>query len=63
MVGAYEKVSGKKVLYRVVCRRVGDFAECYANPQKADDLLKWTAKRILDDMCSSTWQFQQLVEA
>lgn len=62
MVDAYEKVSGNKIPYRVVSRRIGDVSECYANPKKADDLLKWAAKRTLDDMCSSTWRFQQSVK-
>ncbi len=59
MVRAFESASGRNVHYRVTSRRVGDVAECYANPQKASDLLKWTSKRTLDDMCASTWQFQR----
>lgn len=59
MVNAFEKASGRKVEYTVVDRRSGDVAECYANPEKARELLNWTANRGLDEMCSSTWAFQQ----
>lgn len=61
MVHAFERASSRKVPYRVVSRRAGDVAESYANPQKSGDLLKWTAKRALDDMCASTWRYQQSV--
>jgi UDP-glucose 4-epimerase len=62
MVHAFENASGRKVPYRVAPRRAGDVAECYAKPDKASDVLHWTAKRSLDDMCTSTWDFQKSVE-
>lgn len=62
MARAFERVSGRQVPYRMVPRRAGDVAECYADPQKASQLLNWTAKRTLDEMCASTWRFQQSVE-
>jgi UDP-glucose 4-epimerase len=62
MVCAFEKASGRKVPYRVASRRAGDVAECYANPAKASEVLQWTAKRSLNDMCASTWDFQKSVE-
>ena len=58
MVQTFEKASGREVPYIVAPRRAGDSAQCYANPQKAMDLLGWTAKRSLDDICESTWRFQ-----
>jgi UDP-glucose 4-epimerase len=62
MVHAFQKASGRKVPYRVAPRRAGDVAECYAKPDKASEVLHWTAKRSLDDMCTSTWGFQKSVE-
>ena len=59
LVRAFESVSGCKIPYRVVPRRAGDVAECYADPHKAAHLLKWVAHRMLSDMCSSAWRFQQ----
>ena len=62
MVQAFESASGKKLSYRMSPRRAGDVAECYANPAKAGELLKWAARRSLDDMCASAWRFQQTAE-
>jgi UDP-glucose 4-epimerase len=59
MVDAFEKVSRRKVPYRVVARRAGDVAECYAHPKKAAELLNWAANRTLEEMCASTWRFHQ----
>jgi UDP-glucose 4-epimerase len=61
IVRAFERVSGKKVSYRLSARRNGDAAECYANPKKAGELLNWTAKGSLDDMCECAWKFQNLL--
>ena len=33
-----------------------------ANSKNAGDLLKWTAKRTLDDMFAISWRFQQSIE-
>jgi len=62
MIQAFERVSGQKLPYQITSRRIGDVAECYANPEKAAHLLKWTAKRTLDDMCASAWRFQKSIE-
>lgn len=61
MVDAFEKSCGRKVAYKVVARRAGDVAACYANPRKAAELLNWTASRTLENMCASTWRFQRSV--
>ena len=59
MVQAFEKVSDRKVPYKIVARRAGDVAACYADPKKANEVLNWRATRTLADMCVSTWRFQQ----
>lgn len=59
MIQAFEKASGRQVPYKVVARRAGDVAACYSAPQKASEALNWRATRTLDDMCASTWRFQQ----
>lgn len=59
MVRAFEKASGCRVPYQIVARRAGDVAACYANPKKASECLHWRAMRSLDEMCASTWHFQQ----
>ena len=61
MVHAFEIASGRKVSYRITTRRPGDVAECYANAEKARNLMDWEAQRSLPEMCESTWRFQQQI--
>ena len=58
VVKAFEKASGKKVAYKLVERRAGDIAKCYANPSYAKEILGWEAKRTLDEMCEDSWRWQ-----
>lgn len=58
MVAAFEKASGKKIAYRVVGRRPGDIAACYADPAKARAELGWEATRGIDEMSADTWRWQ-----
>jgi UDP-glucose 4-epimerase len=58
VVAAFEKASGKKVAYRIVDRRPGDVAACYADPARAKEILGWAAERDIDTMCADTWRWQ-----
>jgi len=58
MVKAFEKASGKKVAYKIVDRRAGDIAQCFANPALAAKELGWKATRGLEEMCEDTWRWQ-----
>ncbi|WP_035058889.1 UDP-glucose 4-epimerase GalE [Andreprevotia chitinilytica] len=58
MVKAFEAASGKAVPYQIVARRPGDIAACYANPQKAFELLGWKAEKGLKEMCEDSWRWQ-----
>ena len=58
MIKAYEKATGKKVPYKIVARREGDIAECYADPSKAKKELNWEATRTLEEMCMDGDRFQ-----
>ncbi len=60
MIQVFEEASVCKVPYKIVARRAGDVAACYADPKKASEVLNWIAKRNIYDMCASTWRFQQL---
>lgn len=63
LVHALEKASGRRIPYRVIERRPGDIAQCYADPSLARDLLGWEATRGLDEMCVDTWRWQNNVDA
>lgn len=57
IVKAYRQVSGKAINYKISSRRMGDIAACYASCEKAKDVLGWSAKRTLAQMCSSSWKW------
>lgn len=59
LVNAFEKVSGKKVPYEIVDRRPGDVATCYADPQRANQILEWKAHLGVEKMCEDTWRWQE----
>jgi UDP-glucose 4-epimerase len=59
MVAAFERVTGQSVPYRIVGRRTGDIASCYANTDLAKAELGCVATRGLDQMCADLWQWQQ----
>ncbi|MCE9685081.1 UDP-glucose 4-epimerase GalE [Shewanella sp. AS16] len=58
MLRAFEKVCGKPINYKIVERRPGDIAACYADPTLAREDLHWQASHSLEDMVSSSWHWQ-----
>lgn len=56
---AYEKACGKELPYKVVPRRPGDIAMCYADTSKSEAELGWKATRGIDEMCEDSWRFTQ----
>ena len=57
LIKTFEKVSGLKVPIKFSNRRKGDCAVCFANPKKANDILKWKSNYDLYSMCDSAWKF------
>lgn len=57
VVKTFEKVNNVKVNYKLMDRRPGDIATCYADPAKALNELGWKAEKNLEDMCKDTWNF------
>jgi UDP-glucose 4-epimerase len=58
MVKAFERVSGRSIPYKVISRRQGDIAACYADPSRAKNELGWSADRDIDEMCADVWRWQ-----
>ena len=56
---AFEKACGKELAYKIMPRRAGDIAWCYANTDKAKKLFGWEAKYGIDEMCTDGWNFIQ----
>lgn len=57
VIEEYRRSSNAKIDYLITDRRAGDVASSYASVQKASELLNWSAKRLLADMCSSSWKW------
>lgn len=57
MVAAFERVSGKKLPYRIAGRRAGDLAELYADPSLAREKLGWETKLGIDEAMRDTINF------
>ncbi|KHF27267.1 UDP-glucose 4-epimerase [Anoxybacillus sp. BCO1] len=58
IISIFEKVTGVKIPYKIVERRSGDVAICYADPTKAKKELGWVAKREIEEMCADSWGWQ-----
>jgi UDP-glucose 4-epimerase len=54
---AYEKACGKEIPYKIVARRPGDIATCYADPSKAKELLRFETEYDIEEMCEDGYRF------
>ncbi len=54
---SFEKACGKEIPFKIVERRAGDIATCYADTQKAKELFGWEAQYQLDEMTADGWNF------
>ncbi|HBF44561.1 MAG TPA: UDP-glucose 4-epimerase GalE [Clostridiales bacterium] len=60
VIKAFSKSLGREIPYKIVARRAGDVAQCYADPSLAYKVIGFKATKTLDDMCrdSLNWQFK-----
>jgi len=58
VVKAFEEASGKKIPYKLVGRRDGDVASCFASAKLAEKELGFKAQQTLLDMCKSEYNWQ-----
>lgn len=59
LINAFESANDIKIPYKIVGRRVGDIATCYADASKAERELGWVAKRGISEMCRDAWRFEK----
>lgn len=59
LIKIFEKVSGVSLNYKIVDRREGDIEQIWALPEKANNVLGWTAKESLEDTIASAWNWQK----
>lgn len=57
IIKAFENSTGVKLKYKIVDRRPGDVAKCYADTNKANQILGFKAKKNIYDMCKDSWNF------
>ena len=57
IVTTFEKVNNIKVPYKIVKRRSGDIASCYADPNYALEKLNWKAEKGIEEMCKDSYNF------
>ena len=58
VVRAFEAACARPIRYRIVARRPGDVAICYAEVDHARELLGWSAQLSLATMCEDAWRWQ-----
>lgn len=58
LVKAFAEASGQEIPYKIVDRRPGDIAMCYADPKHANVELGWSAKYGVKEMCEDSWRWQ-----
>jgi len=63
VIHAFEKVSGKKLPYKIVARREGDITSAYANTDKANNVLGWKAQSTLEEAMASAWKWEQKIRS
>lgn len=47
LINTFEQATGVKVPHKIVGRREGDIEKVWANPERANKVLGWTAKETL----------------
>lgn len=58
IIDAFEKATGVKLNWAYAPRRAGDIEKVWANPDKANNVLGWTADTSLEDTLKSAWNWQ-----
>lgn len=59
MIKTFERVNSVKVPYRVMPRREGDVASCWADATRAHEELGWETKKDLQSMLVDSWNWQR----
>jgi len=61
VVNTFEKVTRKKLPYKIVSRRAGDVIAVYADTTKAYKELGWKAQKTLEEALLSAWKWEQKI--
>jgi len=58
VINSFEKVSDKRLNYKIVERRLGDIEKIYADTTIANEELNWHAESSLDEAMISAWKWE-----
>jgi len=59
LIKTFERVNNVNVPLRFSSRRSGDVSVCYANTDLSSEAFQWKAKRSIEEMCSSAWNYKK----
>lgn len=59
VIATIERVTGREVPRRMAPRRAGDPPELVADPSRAEKVLNWKAKRSLEQIVATAWNWDQ----
>jgi len=63
VINSFEKVTGRKLNFKIVDRRPGDVTEVWADTKYANDELGWKAEKGIDEMNLSAWKWELALDA
>jgi UDP-glucose 4-epimerase len=63
VIKSFERISEKKLNYKIVSRRAGDIIEAYADTNKANTVLGWKAESSLDEAMKSAWEWERKIRS
>ena len=61
LVNTFIEVNGVDVPYEIVGRREGDIEQVWAKPDKANNVLGWSADTPIEDVLKSAWQWEKKI--
>ena len=61
IIREFEHISGRNIPYKIVERRLGDSASCYADVTYAKILMGWNSDISLNKMCADQWRWQSRI--
>ncbi len=59
LINAFEKVNNLKLNWKFAPRRAGDVVAIWADPQRANEELGWTAERSVEDTLAAAWAWEK----
>ena len=61
LVNTFMQVNGVDVPYEIVGRREGDIEQVWAKPDKANNVLGWSADTPIEDVLKSAWKWEKKI--